>query len=160
MVSSSRLWWIRNFSDHRRIWTTKLLHAMQLPKLLSQETLWPSRLGNCIECKRFAIQTFLWSLEFAIHLNIDDDTITVLYLVRSWSISSWKRLISRDIMWTINLVWKRNNNYRIMFGILRFESCCYQNISKKYLFTRSRFHENALNRSRSIGTFSCPGCER
>ena len=44
-----------------------------------------------------------------------------------------------------------------MFGILRFESCCYQNISKKYLFTRSRFHENALNRSRGIAKYFFQG---
>ena len=39
-------------------------------------------LGNCIACKRFAIQTFLLTLEFVIHRNLEYDTITVSNLAQ------------------------------------------------------------------------------
>ena len=58
MVSSSRLIWITNSSDHRR-------------------ALWPNGLGNFFVCKRFAVQTLLWSLEFGIQISLEDDTIAV-----------------------------------------------------------------------------------
>ena len=37
----------------------------------------PSGLGNYFACKRFAVQTLLRSLEFAIQINLEHDTITV-----------------------------------------------------------------------------------
>ena len=37
--------------------------------------LWPSGLGNDFVCKRFAVQTPLWSLEFVIQINVEHDTI-------------------------------------------------------------------------------------
>ena len=36
-----------------------------------------SGLGNYFVCKRFAVQTFLWSLEFVIHINLKHKTIAV-----------------------------------------------------------------------------------
>ena len=39
---------------------------MKLPNPLGHKALWPSGLGNYIICKRFAVQTLLWSLEFAV----------------------------------------------------------------------------------------------
>ena len=42
-----------------------------------QETLWPSRLSNNFVCKRFAVQTLLWSTEFVIQINLEHDTIAV-----------------------------------------------------------------------------------
>ena len=39
-------------------------------------------LGNCIACKRFEIQTFLLTLEFLIHRNLEYDTITVSNLAK------------------------------------------------------------------------------
>ena len=39
---------------------------------------WPSGLGNFFVCKRFAVQTLLWSLEFVIQINLGYDTIKVL----------------------------------------------------------------------------------
>ena len=35
------------------------------------------RLGNYFVCKRFAVQTLLWSLGFVIEANLEDDTIVV-----------------------------------------------------------------------------------
>ena len=49
---------------------------------------WPSGLGNYFACKRFTVQTFLWSLEFEIQINLEHDTIAFLKLARSWSIST------------------------------------------------------------------------
>ena len=40
-------------------------------------TLWPSGLGNYFVCKRFAVQTLLWSLEFVIEINLEHDAITI-----------------------------------------------------------------------------------
>ena len=70
-------------------------HKFQLPKhSLNCESLayevvtsWPSGLGNYFICKRFAVQTLLWSLEFVIQINPQHNTITVWNLVQSWSIS-------------------------------------------------------------------------
>ena len=39
--------------------------------------MWPSGLGNYFVCKRFAVHTLLWSLEFAIQINLEHDTIAV-----------------------------------------------------------------------------------
>ena len=33
--------------------------------------------GNYFVCKRFAIQTLLWSLEFVIQINLEHDTIAI-----------------------------------------------------------------------------------
>ena len=37
--------------------------------------LWPYGLGNNFVCKRFAVQTFLWSMEFLILINLEHKTI-------------------------------------------------------------------------------------
>ena len=39
--------------------------------------LWPTGLGNYFVCKRFAVQTLLWSLEFVIQISLEHDTIAV-----------------------------------------------------------------------------------
>ena len=36
----------------------------------------PSGLGNCFVCKRFVVQTLLWSLEFMIQINLEYDIYT------------------------------------------------------------------------------------
>ena len=48
----------------------------------------PSGLGNYFVCKRFAVQTLLWSLEFMVQINLEHDIIAVWNLARSWSISN------------------------------------------------------------------------
>ena len=55
---------------------------------LTYLTLWPRKLSNCIACKRFAVQSLLWSLEFLIHRNLKHHDIAVSNVARSWSISS------------------------------------------------------------------------
>ena len=52
MVSCSMSIWITNTSDH-------------------------SGLGNYFVCKRFTVQTLLWSLEFVIQVNLEPDIIAV-----------------------------------------------------------------------------------
>ena len=42
--------------------------------------LWPSGLGNYFVCRRFPVQTLLWSLEFVIQINLEHDTIASLKL--------------------------------------------------------------------------------
>ena len=49
----------------------------------SWPTLWPSGLGNYFACKRFTVQTLLWSLEFMILQNLKCDTIAVSNFDRS-----------------------------------------------------------------------------
>ena len=39
-----------------------------------------SGLGNYFVCKRFAVQTLLWSLEFVILINFEHDTIEVYFI--------------------------------------------------------------------------------
>ena len=39
----------------------------------------PSGPGNDFLCKRFVVQTLLWSLEFVIEINLEHDTIAYLY---------------------------------------------------------------------------------
>ena len=38
-------------------------------------------LGNYVVSKRFAVQTFLWSLEFVIQINIELDTTAEINLI-------------------------------------------------------------------------------
>ena len=42
----------------------------------------PSGLGNYFVCKRFAVQTLMWSLEFVIQINLEHDTIAEYILIR------------------------------------------------------------------------------
>ena len=78
IVPCSRFVWITNSSDHRRVWTANLLHTREASRL--------SGLGNYFVCKRFAVQNLLWLLELVIQTNLDNETIAVLNLARSWSI--------------------------------------------------------------------------
>ena len=39
-----------------------------------------SGLGNCIACKRFVVQTFLWLLEFVINQNLEYDINDISYI--------------------------------------------------------------------------------
>ena len=70
MVSCSRFILITNCSDHRRVWSANLLNTKYLPNPLG--CLEPSGLGNYFVYKRFAIQTFLWSLKFVIQIKCSD----------------------------------------------------------------------------------------
>ena len=51
-------------------------------------TWWHSGLGNYFVCKRFAVQTLLWSLGFVIQINLKHDIIAAWNMARSWSIST------------------------------------------------------------------------
>ena len=70
MVSRLRFRWIKNSSDHRRVLTASVSHAIYLPNILG---VW-RRLGNCSVCKTFVLQTLLWSPEFVIHQNLEHGT--------------------------------------------------------------------------------------
>ena len=50
---------------------------------LTYWTSWPSGLGNYLLCKRFPAQTLLWSLEFVIRTNLENDTIAESYILIS-----------------------------------------------------------------------------
>ena len=66
------------------------LFGSQIPVNTGGFELWIScRLGNYFVCKRFTVQTLLWSLEFAMQINLERDTIAVWNLARSWSISKY-----------------------------------------------------------------------
>ena len=76
-------------------------------------------------CKRFAIQTLLWSLEFVIQINIEHDTITVWNVARGWSISTYVLTI---------IAWKW-----IMKGRL-YTSLCLHSILR-FFFVLSRLRQ-------------------
>ena len=90
MLSCPRFIWITNSSDHRRVWTENLLHTKYLPKPTSPYGL--VGLGKYFVCKKFAVQTLLWSLEFVMQINLGHDNIAVWNLTQSWSISTLKSL--------------------------------------------------------------------
>ena len=112
MVSCSRLIWITNSSDHRRVWTANLLNLAWISLRI---VFWPSGLGNYFVCKRFAVQILIWSLEFVIQINLEQDTIAVWNLPRSWSIpinrfpKGWLYVFSIFIKVNISRRIKRNS---------------------------------------------------
>ena len=57
----------------------------------------------CIACKRFAVQTLLWSMEFVIHQNLKHDTIAVLNLAQSWDFSNFVKALFTKIVNGFNL---------------------------------------------------------
>ena len=65
-----------NSSDHSRVCTANLLHAVWLPNPLGHKAIGPNELANYIVCKRFTVQTLLWSLEFVIQIDLEHNTIT------------------------------------------------------------------------------------
>ena len=69
-----------------------LNHKFQWPQesLNCGQVIWPSGFGNYFVCKRFVVQTLLWSLEFVIQINIEHDIIVVWNLPQSWNISTMK----------------------------------------------------------------------
>ena len=88
MVSCSRFIWITNSSNHRIVWPANLLYKKKLASPLGHKALCPSGLGKDFPCKRFAVQTFLWSQKFVIQINLEHGTIAVWNLARSWRIST------------------------------------------------------------------------
>ena len=74
----------------------------------------PSGLGNCFICKRFEVQTLLWSLEFVIQINLEQDNIAVWYLARSWSIS--KKLNNKFENLDQGPILVCKNNYFLQFS--------------------------------------------
>ena len=59
---------------------------------LRSSYLMSSRLGNYFVCNRFAVQTFLWSLEFVIQKNLQRDTILAWNVVWSLNISTFNMI--------------------------------------------------------------------
>ena len=58
----------------------------------------PNGLSNYLVCKRFAVQTFLWSLEFVIQINLEHDTIISISL---WHTGGVIDRYCNYIMWYI-----------------------------------------------------------
>ena len=48
---------------------------------LTYYVLWRNGLGSYFVCKRFTVQTFLWSLEFAIQIHLEHDTVTICFII-------------------------------------------------------------------------------
>ena len=63
---------------------------------LTDQAIRPSELGHYFVCKRFAVQTLLWSLEFVIQINLEHDTIVERFV---WLLFGFKNL-------------KRQNSFR------------------------------------------------
>ena len=94
------------FFDTYRLWkiTFSVCDGIVLEIYLGHKFQWPqeglnceSLKGNYFVCKRFTVQTLLWSLEFGIQINLEHDTIAVWNLARSWSISAFCVIIF--LMW-------------------------------------------------------------
>ena len=71
-----------NFEPCFKLWWcfARDLFGSQIPyglMALFHMALGPSGLGSYFTCKRFAVQTHLWSLEFVIQINLKHDTIKV-----------------------------------------------------------------------------------
>ena len=78
------------YLDHQFPWPQKSLNCQSLA--YEVVTLCPSRLGNYFVCNRFAVQTFLWSLEFVIQKNLQRDTILAWNVVWSLNISAFNMI--------------------------------------------------------------------
>ena len=63
---------LKIYLDHKFLWSQKGFICEG-----NQVTLQPSGLGNFFVCKKFEVQTFLWSLEFVFQVSLEHDTITV-----------------------------------------------------------------------------------
>ena len=70
VVSCSRFIRITNSSDHRRIWTTNLLHTKSSLNPLGHMA-WHQTIRDDFVWRRFAVQTLLWLLEFVILINLE-----------------------------------------------------------------------------------------
>ena len=57
------------YLDHKFQWSHEGLNCKALA------------LGNYFVCKRFAVQTLLWSLKFVIQINLEQDTIAVILVL-------------------------------------------------------------------------------
>ena len=80
------------YLDYKFSWPEEILNRETLAyEIVTKPTelTWPSGFNNYFYflCKRFAVQTLLWSLEFLIKVNLEYSTIVVWNLPRSWSIS-------------------------------------------------------------------------
>ena len=73
-------------------------------------------LGNYFVCKRFAVQTLLWSLELVIQINFEHDTITVWKLAQSWSITVLLLICGSYMRWSTRFV-----SLKSMYGIIHFQ---------------------------------------
>ena len=51
--------------------------------LFGSQISWPSGLGNDFVCKRFAVQTLLWSLEFVIRIDLKHNNIAAILFLLS-----------------------------------------------------------------------------
>ena len=64
-------------------------------------------LGNSFVCKRFTVQTFPWSLEFVIQINVQHDTIAVWNLTRPSGLGNYfvcKRFAVQTLLWSLEFV--------------------------------------------------------
>ena len=65
---------LENYFDLKFQWTQEGLNCESLGHKASG-------LGNYFVCKRFAVQTLLWSLEFVIQINLEHGTIAILFFI-------------------------------------------------------------------------------
>ena len=81
---------------------------------LSQVSLWPNGLVNYFVYKRFAVQIFLWLLEFVIQINLEHDTIAIIYNLNKNAISNDTNRVSipnvNSKSSSISATNKNNNN--------------------------------------------------
>ena len=81
---------------------------------------WPNGLGNYFVCKRFEVQTLLWSLEFVIQINLEHDTITWLEVE-----------VSEVVFWFDFAVY--TNKFTLLFFSLTLSVYIYQVIWHSFL---------------------------
>ena len=73
-------------------------------------------LGNYFVCKRFAVQTLLWSLELVMQINFEHDTIAVWKFAQSWSISVLLLTCNSYMSWSTSFI-----SLKSMCGIIHFQ---------------------------------------
>ena len=67
-----------------RIFSMRNSYLTQYPISYQDWTLRTSGLLNYFECKRFTVQTLLWSLEFVIQMRLEQDTIAIYLVFLFW----------------------------------------------------------------------------
>ena len=125
---------------------------------LDHWALWPSGLGNWMECKRFAVKTLLWSLEYVTHnisrarhhhqgpvntLNMSTTKIDKYFTIfrlsifgtqrgiscNSFSVGFIASLIHNVLKWADTL-WKSSSNYCKIFKVCdHFGTLCIKGLS-------------------------------
>ena len=130
--SQFQTWLQVEVSQQKSATTVVRLRIQVLRIRLTYQASWPSGLGNYFACKKFAVQTLLWSLEFVIETNPEHDTIAVSNLARSRSIHK-------------NHFFRLHEKYKSSESKVKFRQA--RNLFKRFLEATKLAHANKTKES-------------